>query len=32
VLAADPAQDPANFANVRYTIRHGKIIYQAQRK
>jgi len=32
VLAADPAQDAANFAKVRYTIRHGKIIYQAQSK
>jgi imidazolonepropionase-like amidohydrolase len=30
VLAADPAQDAANFAKVRYTIRHGRIIYQAQ--
>jgi imidazolonepropionase-like amidohydrolase len=32
VLAADPAQDAANFAKVRYTIRQGKIIYQAQSK
>ena len=32
VLAADPAQDAANFAKVRYTIRHGTIIYQAQSK
>jgi imidazolonepropionase-like amidohydrolase len=32
VLAADPAQDAANFAKVRYTIRHGKIIYEANSK
>lgn len=32
VLAADPAQDAANFAKVRYTIRNGKIIYEAQSK
>jgi imidazolonepropionase-like amidohydrolase len=32
VLAADPAQDAANFARVRYTIRHGKIIYRAESK
>jgi hypothetical protein len=31
-LAGDPAQDPADFAKVRYTIRNGKIIYQAQSK
>ncbi len=32
VLAADPAQDAANFAKVRYTIRNGEIIYEAQSK
>jgi imidazolonepropionase-like amidohydrolase len=32
VLAADPAQDAANFARVRYTIRHGKIIYRTESK
>ena len=29
VLGADPAEDVANFAKVRYTIRGGKIIYTA---
>ena len=32
VLAADPAQNAANFSKVLYTIRHGRIIYQAQAK
>ncbi len=27
VLAADPATDVTAFAKVRYTIRHGKVIY-----
>jgi imidazolonepropionase-like amidohydrolase len=27
VLSADPANDANNFAKVRYTIRHGQIIY-----
>lgn len=27
VLAADPANDPRNFANVVLTIRGGRIIY-----
>lgn len=30
VLNADPANDPTAFSKVRYTIRTGKIIYQAQ--
>lgn len=30
VLAADPAQDVKAFANVKYTLRQGKIIYQAK--
>jgi imidazolonepropionase-like amidohydrolase len=29
VLSADPANDATNFAKVRYTIRHGQIIYTA---
>jgi imidazolonepropionase-like amidohydrolase len=29
VLDADPAQDVASFARVRYTIRGGEIIYSA---
>jgi imidazolonepropionase-like amidohydrolase len=28
VLSADPASDPRNFANVAFTIRAGKIIYE----
>ena len=28
VLAADPATDPRAFANVVFTIRAGRIIYQ----
>jgi imidazolonepropionase-like amidohydrolase len=28
VLVADPASDPRNFANVAFTIRAGKIIYE----
>jgi imidazolonepropionase-like amidohydrolase len=27
VLSGDPAQDPRNFARVRYTIRAGRVIY-----
>jgi imidazolonepropionase-like amidohydrolase len=27
VLGADPAQDARNFVKVRYTIRHGRMIY-----
>ena len=27
VLGADPRQDVRNFATVRYTIRHGQVIY-----
>jgi len=27
VLGSDPAQDARNFADVRYTVRQGKIIY-----
>lgn len=30
LLTADPAQDAKNFASVAYTIRQGRIIYQAQ--
>jgi imidazolonepropionase-like amidohydrolase len=30
VLAADPASDPRNFANVLFTIRAGRIIYKKQ--
>jgi len=29
VLSADPANDASNLAKVRYTIRHGQIIYTA---
>lgn len=29
VLGADPAADTRNFANVRYTIRQGRVIYPA---
>jgi len=29
VLGADPAKDVRNFANVRYTIRNGRVIYPA---
>jgi imidazolonepropionase-like amidohydrolase len=29
VLSADPSNDATNFAKVRYTIRHGQIIYTA---
>jgi imidazolonepropionase-like amidohydrolase len=32
VLNADPAEDVTNFANVRFTIRGGRIIYQPSRK
>jgi imidazolonepropionase-like amidohydrolase len=28
VLAADPATDPRNFANVVLTVRAGRIIYE----
>jgi imidazolonepropionase-like amidohydrolase len=31
VLKGDPSQDIRAFANVRYTIRDGKLIYQAAR-
>jgi imidazolonepropionase-like amidohydrolase len=27
VLGADPAADARNFVNIRYTIRHGSVIY-----
>ena len=27
VLAADPVRDVRNFATIRYTIRHGQVIY-----
>jgi imidazolonepropionase-like amidohydrolase len=30
VLSADPATDVANFAQVRYTIRKGRVIYAAE--
>lgn len=30
VLGADPARDPSAFADVRYTIRNGKVIHRAQ--
>jgi imidazolonepropionase-like amidohydrolase len=29
VLASDPSSDVRAFAAVRYTIRDGKVIYQA---
>lgn len=29
VLARDPARDPRAFAEVKYTIRNGKVIYRA---
>jgi imidazolonepropionase-like amidohydrolase len=32
VLNADPAEDVTNFANVRFTIRGGRIIYQPSRR
>jgi imidazolonepropionase-like amidohydrolase len=30
VLDGDPAQDVTNFSRVRYTIRHGEIMWQAK--
>jgi imidazolonepropionase-like amidohydrolase len=27
VLGADPERDVRNFATVRYTIRHGQVVY-----
>jgi imidazolonepropionase-like amidohydrolase len=29
VLGADPSSDPRAFADVRYTIRAGRVIYAA---
>jgi hypothetical protein len=29
-LNADPARDVRAFANVRYTVRDGKLIYRAR--
>jgi len=28
VLGADPTRDVRNFASIRYTIRHGQVIYR----